>query len=153
MKEFYPPAPHPRSALTNPTTGALQSDAAYKRQLSFLEKAEQNGHTVLRGETDADKRRLGISLVIMKQGVKPGEAIMDPSEEIFGPVLPIIPVDVRPFALDLAPVLTNTYSRLTKLSILSMPDRILWHSTSAPVVEQRSTKVCPSTLSIETGVY
>lgn len=36
---------------------------------------------------------MGISLVIMKNGVKGTEGgLMD--EEIFGPVLPIIPVDV-----------------------------------------------------------
>ena len=95
LTEFFPPAPHPRSALKNPTTGALQSDAAYKRQAAFLDKAEQAGHTVIRGETDEAKRRMGISLVIMKNGVKEGDQIMNPTEEIFGPVLPIIPVDVR----------------------------------------------------------
>lgn len=79
--------------MSNHTTGALRSEHDYQRQLAFLDQAEKNGHTVIRGETDAEKRRLGISLVIMKNGLGEGEGgLME--EEIFGPVLPIIPVDV-----------------------------------------------------------
>ena len=93
LKEFYPPHPDANSAITNVTTGSLRSDHDYKRQLNFIEKAEASGHTVIRGDIDEEKRRMGISLVIMKGGVKGTEGgLMD--EEIFGPVLPIIPVDV-----------------------------------------------------------
>ena len=95
LSKFYPPSPSPKSALENPTTGAMRSSHDYKRQLTFLEKAEQNGHTVLRGEMESEKNRMGISLVVMKNGVGGGGdngGLMD--EEIFGPVLPIIPVDV-----------------------------------------------------------
>jgi len=93
LKEFYPPHPDANSAITNVTTGSLRSDHDYKRQLNFIEKAEASGHTVIRGDIDEEKRRMGISLVIMKGGVKGTEGgLMD--EEIFGPVLPIIPVNV-----------------------------------------------------------
>lgn len=93
LKEFYPSHPDPNSAIESTTTGSLRSDHDYKRQFTFLEKAEASGHTVIRGDTDTQKRRMGISLVIMKDGVKGSEGgLMD--EEIFGPVLPIIPVDV-----------------------------------------------------------
>jgi aldehyde dehydrogenase (NAD+)/aldehyde dehydrogenase (NAD(P)+) len=61
--------------------------------MTFLEKAEANGHRIIRGDVDVERRRLGVSLVIMENGVKGGEGgLME--EEIFGPVLPIIPVDV-----------------------------------------------------------
>jgi acyl-CoA reductase-like NAD-dependent aldehyde dehydrogenase len=93
LKEFYPPHPDANSAITSITTASLRSDQYYKRQLNFIEKAEASGHTVIRGDIDEEKRRMGISLVIMKGGVKGTEGgLMD--EEIFGPVLPIIPVDV-----------------------------------------------------------
>lgn len=95
LGKFYPPSPDPKSALENPTTGAMRSSHDYKRQLTFLEKAEQNGHTVTRGEMDSEKNRMGVSLVIMKNGVGAGGdngGLMD--DEIFGPVLPIVPVDV-----------------------------------------------------------
>ena len=93
LKEFYPPHPDANSAITSVTTGSLRSGHDYKRQLNFIEKAEASGHTVIRGDIDEEKRRMGISLVIMKGGVKGTEGgLMD--EEIFGPVLPIIPVDV-----------------------------------------------------------
>lgn len=97
LKEFYPPHPHVKSAITSTTTGSLRSTNEFKRQIIFLEKAEAAGHTVIRGDIDEERRRLGVSLVVMKQGVKGNEGgLMD--EEIFGPVLPIIPVDVSSFA-------------------------------------------------------
>jgi len=93
LREFYPPHPDAKSAIKSVTTGSLRSDHDYKRQSNFLEKAEASGHIVIRGDFDAEKRRMGISLVIMKGGVKGSEGgLME--EEIFGPVLPIIPVDV-----------------------------------------------------------
>lgn len=96
LGKFYPPHPDPKSALQNPTTGALRSAHDFKRQSTFLEKAEKSGHTVIRGDVDVEKNRMGISLVIMKNGVKGTEGgLMD--EEIFGPVLPIIPVDVSSY--------------------------------------------------------
>lgn len=93
LKEFYPPHPHVKSAITSTTTGSLRSTNEFKRQLNFLDKAEAAGHTVIRGDVDEERRRLGVSLVIMNGGVQGNEGgLMD--EEIFGPVLPIIPVDV-----------------------------------------------------------
>ena len=93
LRDFYPPHPHVKSAITSTTTGSLRSTNEFKRQLNFLDKAEAAGHTVIRGDVDEERRRLGVSLVIMNGGVKGNEGgLMD--EEIFGPVLPIIPVDV-----------------------------------------------------------
>jgi hypothetical protein len=93
LKEFFPAHPNEKSAIQSSITGSLRSTNEFKRQLNFLDKAEAGGHTVIRGDVDSEKRRLGVSLVIMKAGVKGNEGgLMD--EEIFGPVLPIIPVDV-----------------------------------------------------------
>jgi acyl-CoA reductase-like NAD-dependent aldehyde dehydrogenase len=93
LTEFHPLSPSPKSALVSPTTGGLRSDHDFKRQGNFLDKAEKCGHRVIRGEVDEEKRRMGISLVIMKNGMKGDDGgLME--QEIFGPVLPIIPVDV-----------------------------------------------------------
>lgn len=81
------------SALSSPNTGGLRSDHDFKRQGNFLDKAESAGHKVIRGEVDEEKRRMGISLVVMKNGLKGDDGGLM-GEEIFGPVLPIIPVDV-----------------------------------------------------------
>lgn len=59
----------------------------------FLKEAEDAGKTVIRGEMDEARRRMGISLVVLNEGAK-GEVSRLVEEEIFGPVLPIIPVKV-----------------------------------------------------------
>jgi len=47
---------------------------------------------VYRGETDKPKRRMGISVVKLNRGAEGEDGILA-KEEIFGPVLPVIPVD------------------------------------------------------------
>lgn len=73
----------------------MRSAHDFKRQTNLLEKAEKNGYTVLRGEVDPARNRMGISLVIMKHQSKGDDGGLL-SDEIFGPVLPIIPIDVSP---------------------------------------------------------
>lgn len=97
LDEWYPKHPHPKSFLVTPTSAKLASEAGYKRQLSFLAEAERDGTLIYRGEADAEKRRMGISLVLIDPGKgQDGGKLMQ--EEIFGPVLPIVVVEVCPAA-------------------------------------------------------
>ena len=74
-------------------SACLRSAKDLDRQLAFIDKASEEGKLVYRGELDKDRRRLGFSLVKLNQdGV--GETGGLVNEEIFGPVLPIIPVAV-----------------------------------------------------------
>lgn len=71
----------------------MATKAGYDRQIAFIKHAEDNGTLIYRGETDEKKMRMGISLIRVDQS-KDGGKILE--EEIFGPVIPIIVVDVRP---------------------------------------------------------
>ena len=66
----------------------------YDRQLDLLEKAQAGGKVVYRAEMDRNKLRMGISIVKLNENAD-GETGGLIEEEIFGPVLPIIPVPVR----------------------------------------------------------
>ncbi|KAI9637190.1 Aldehyde/histidinol dehydrogenase [Dioszegia hungarica] len=90
LDEYWPKHPHPQSFLNTQATARLASKSGYNRQLSFLEHAEQQGTLIYRGETDEEKQRMGISLVLLDKG-KDGGKVMQ--EEVFGPVLPIIVVE------------------------------------------------------------
>lgn len=73
----------------------------YDRQLDLLEKAQAGGKVVYRGEMDRGRRRMGISLVKLNENAE-GESGTLVEEEIFGPVLPIIPVAVSRGGIDCA---------------------------------------------------
>ena len=94
LAQFFPYSPSPKSALHSPITCALRSSNDYDRQERFLIEAEQAGKTVIRGEVDASRRRMGVSVVVLNEGAK-GEESGLATEEVFGPVLAIIPVKVR----------------------------------------------------------
>jgi acyl-CoA reductase-like NAD-dependent aldehyde dehydrogenase len=71
----------------------LRSSKDFERQAAFIQQAESAGKLVYKGEVDVEKRRMGFSIVKLSldgQGEKGGLV----EEEIFGPVLPIIPVSV-----------------------------------------------------------
>lgn len=77
--------------MNTPATARLATKSSYERQLSFIETAERDGTLIYRGEADSIKRRMGVSLILLDRGKDLGK-IMD--EEIFGPVLPIVVVEV-----------------------------------------------------------
>ncbi|ORY28000.1 Aldehyde/histidinol dehydrogenase [Naematelia encephala] len=92
LDTFFPHAPHPQSYLTSDMTASLHTSAALERQIAFLNKAEEEGKLVHRGELDQERRRLGISIVRLNANAE-GEVGGIVEEEIFGPVVPVIPVD------------------------------------------------------------
>jgi len=66
----------------SPNYPRIVSDKAFARLTELLQK----GRIVVGGETDADEKYIAPTLI---EGVVPGTPIMD--EEIFGPILPVIP--------------------------------------------------------------
>lgn len=70
------------------------TDQAFERQQTLLQAAEDDGKVVYRGESDPKTRRMGFSLVKLNEdGIgEDGKPLTE--EEIFGVVLPIIPVSV-----------------------------------------------------------
>lgn len=65
----------------------------YDRVTGFLNKARESGKVVLGGQTHSDQnvKRLSTACVLMDGNLE-GEPLMQ--EEIFGPILPIVPVEV-----------------------------------------------------------
>lgn len=79
-KSFYPDGP-----LKSDSYSRLVSDAHFRRVKGLLDGTK--GTVVLGGETDAAQRFIAPTLV---RDVMPDDALM--GEEIFGPILPIVPV-------------------------------------------------------------
>ena len=93
LDEFYPPSPHEQSMLNQPFTSRLRTKESFERMQGFMEQADTKGRLVYRGEKDKGKLRMGFSLVLLGEDGR-GESGALVEEEIFGPVLPIIPYSV-----------------------------------------------------------
>jgi acyl-CoA reductase-like NAD-dependent aldehyde dehydrogenase len=73
--------------------GSLRGFPEYERLSSLLAEAENEGQMVIRGESDPITKRMGISVVLLPHASKvPRIKVVE--EEIFGPIIPIIPVEV-----------------------------------------------------------
>lgn len=83
----------PKGALDSPFFGSIVSDLHHKRLSSLLSRTK--GEVVLPGRADAARRRLEPTIV---KDVVDGDALLD--EELFGPILPIVPVDSLKQAID-----------------------------------------------------
>lgn len=83
----------PKGALDSPSFGSIVSDSHYKRLTSLL--SHTKGEVVLQGRTDAARRRLEPTIV---KDVAEGDSLLE--EELFGPILPIVPVDSLKQAID-----------------------------------------------------
>jgi hypothetical protein len=90
LDEWFPRSPNPRSFLQNEITADIHTDRDFKRHTGSLDQAEKAGDLLYRAEADPETRRMGISLV-KQQESSTGTLV---ENEIFGPVLPIIPVKV-----------------------------------------------------------
>ncbi|KAG2111360.1 aldehyde dehydrogenase [Suillus clintonianus] len=80
-KSFFP-----KGALDSPLFGSIVSDLHHKRLTSLLSRTK--GEVVLQGRSDAARRRLEPTIV---KDVADGDSLLE--EELFGPILPIVPVD------------------------------------------------------------
>ncbi|GFZ51302.1 hypothetical protein JCM24511_09062 [Saitozyma sp. JCM 24511] len=88
----WPPSPSSQSFLHNHMYGSLRGLPEYERLSSLLAEAEKEGQIVIRGESDPTTKRMGISVVLLPEASKvPRIKIIE--EEIFGPIIPIIPVE------------------------------------------------------------
>jgi aldehyde dehydrogenase (NAD+) len=83
----------PKGALDSPSFGSIVSDSHYKRLTSLLSRTK--GEVVLQGRTDVARRRLEPTIV---KDVAEGDSLLE--EELFGPILPIVPVDSLKQAID-----------------------------------------------------
>lgn len=83
----------PEGALDSPLFGSIVSDLHYKRLTSLLSRTK--GEVVLQGRADAARRRLEPTIV---KDVADGDSLLE--EELFGPILPLVPVDSLKQAID-----------------------------------------------------
>ncbi|KAG2740391.1 aldehyde dehydrogenase [Suillus brevipes Sb2] len=83
----------PDGALDSPLFGSIVSELHHKRLTSLLSRTK--GEIVLQGRADAARRRLEPTIV---KDVADGDSLLE--EEIFGPILPIVPVDSLDQAID-----------------------------------------------------
>ncbi|KAH8813620.1 aldehyde dehydrogenase [Flagelloscypha sp. PMI_526] len=88
-KEFYP-----HGAFQSDSFGRIVSELHFKRITGLLDKTK--GQIEFGGESKSDK--LAMSPTVVKD-VKDGDSLM--SEELFGPVLPLVPVDSVAEGIDL----------------------------------------------------
>ncbi|KAH9956199.1 aldehyde dehydrogenase [Russula dissimulans] len=77
---------HLGDALTSDSYGSIVSDRHYKRLRNLMIKS--SGEIVIGGDTDEKKRRITPTVY---RDVKEGDSLLE--GEIFGPLLPIVPVD------------------------------------------------------------
>ncbi|KAK4689661.1 hypothetical protein P7C73_g451, partial [Tremellales sp. Uapishka_1] len=96
LDEFLPHSPSPHSVLESEMATAFINEAGLQRHQRMLEQVEKAGQLVYRGELDATRRRAGISLALV--GAEDKGMIVE--EEIFGPIIPIIPVESVQAAID-----------------------------------------------------
>jgi hypothetical protein len=88
--------------LTVSSSAKLFSTAAYERQTSFINKAEGKGLVYHKGEMKAETRRMGITVLKMPKGGE-GDDTGILEEELFGPILPVVPVKVRQCLMHITP--------------------------------------------------
>ncbi|GMK56329.1 hypothetical protein CspeluHIS016_0301690 [Cutaneotrichosporon spelunceum] len=93
LDEFYPPNSD-RSLIGDQFVFAsgIRNSRDYDRLVKVIEAADEEGKLVYRGETDASRNRMGINLVRLNHNGE-GETTTLATDETFGPILPIIPVD------------------------------------------------------------
>lgn len=81
---------------TNPDYTSIVNDGQYKRLVSYLDEARAAGAEVVElGQGDAANRILAPALV-----VDPPKSLALMQDEIFGPILPIVPVESVDAAID-----------------------------------------------------
>jgi len=83
----------PEGALDSPMFGSIVSDLHHKRLTSLLSRTK--GEVVLHGRVDPARRRMEPTIV---KDVADCDSLLE--EELFGPILPIVPVDSLEHAID-----------------------------------------------------
>ncbi len=87
---------HYGEVANNPDYSSIVNASQFQRQVAYLDQARQSGAEVIElSRGDASKRILAPTLVV---GADDASALAH--EEIFGPILPIIPIDSLDAAID-----------------------------------------------------
>lgn len=76
--------------MKSPDTGGIINDRHFYRVLNMLQNTK--GEIVIGGNADVKRRKLEITVV---KDVQPGDSLLD--DEVFGPVLPVVPVLVSSY--------------------------------------------------------
>lgn len=92
LREFYP-RNGSKSILDSEATSQLVHKPHFDRITKFIEQAKADGHYVIGGESDEERRKVGLTCVKIYADKESTGGLM--TEEIFGPILPIISVQVR----------------------------------------------------------
>jgi acyl-CoA reductase-like NAD-dependent aldehyde dehydrogenase len=90
LAEFYPPGTNYEPGKTEFLSQMVHT-AAYDRIVRLIDSAEQSGCKVVGNQRDAEKRRIGLTLVEFNSKDENSPLV---NEELFGPILPIVPVEV-----------------------------------------------------------
>lgn len=90
LAEFYPPGTNYEPGKTEFLSQMVHT-AAYDRIVRLIDSAEQSGCKVVGNQRDAEKRRIGLTLVEFNTKDENSPLV---NEELFGPILPIVPVEV-----------------------------------------------------------
>ncbi|KAH8089211.1 Aldehyde/histidinol dehydrogenase [Filobasidium floriforme] len=89
LREFYP-RNGSKSILDSEATSQLVHKPHFDRITKFIEQAKADGHYVIGGESDEERRKVGLTCVKIYADKESTGGLM--TEEIFGPILPIISV-------------------------------------------------------------
>lgn len=143
LDEFYPKGSERSLIGKHGQAAAFRNSNDYDRIEGVIDEAQKDGKLVYRGEEDKANRRMGISVVRLNKDGAGEEGILV-NEEIWGPVLPIIPVDdvdaaieyvnARPTPLALY-VCSGSRATFDKVISRTLSGSAIWNDFSfAPVV-------------------
>jgi aldehyde dehydrogenase (NAD+) len=65
----------------------------FERAVKSLEQARAAGKTIIGGQVDEEQNKMAPAVVLLNEGAKEEDTNLV-LEEIFGPILPVIPVEV-----------------------------------------------------------
>jgi hypothetical protein len=126
LDEFYPPGTSFEPGKTAHLSQMVHT-GAYDRITRLIDSAKESGCEVVGNQRDPEKRRIGLTLV---EFTSKDEASPLVNEELFGPILPIVAVEVsKGSSSRLREKLTSNPNRMWTLrSPTSMPNLIPWLS-------------------------
>lgn len=143
----------PQGALDSPLFGSIVSELHHLRLSSLL--ARTKGEIVLQGRIDVERRRFEPTIVkdvvdgdsLLEESVLPCVERYDPDQdgiyrELFGPILPIVPVDSLKQAIDFVNARQVSPVTTYLLVELSAQDLIRWFCTPLLRTKASSNDVC-----------
>lgn len=96
--------------LDSPATSQLVHKPHFDRITKFIEQARADGHYIVGGESDAETRKVGLTCVKVYAEKESTGGLF--TEEIFGPILPIISVKVSVIRAKVVPFEAGLIVRL-----------------------------------------